>query len=66
MCLRVDGRNGSVWEGISLGGWALPGILFQVLANSVTSLGPNFSSLKDKVVVVDDGATLLGLPLELK
>lgn len=64
--LRADGENGSVWEAISLGAWALPGILFQLLAKLVPSLGPSSSALKDKVVVIDNGATLLGLPLELR
>lgn len=46
-------------ESIALGAWALPRILFQPLAKSVPSLGPSFSSLKAKVVIVNDGATLL-------
>lgn len=64
--LRADGKKRSIWEGISLGDWALPGILFQPLAKSVPSLGPSFSALKEEVVVIDDGATLSGMPLELR
>lgn len=38
-------------------------ILFQPLAKSLPALEPSFSNPKDKVVVINEGATFSGFPL---
>ena len=40
--LKAGSEIGSVWKGIVLGGWALPGISFQLLAKSPLSSGAPF------------------------